>query len=165
MMADFIEKEGNVDYIFFFDRRTNNYVVDMRVIYDCDNELLPDLYAKGLVEEPMFVDFDDHAIFETIKPGLVVVREDSLIKYEKYLRCTLADEDYIYRILKDSSRDFLWLYHEIMQVETVYDIFMELYPQEKMTEVILPDKPHNESSWEPIFRDFLHTFLARSEEF
>ena len=50
-------------------------------------------------------------------------------------------------------------------METVYDIFMELYPQEKMTEVILPDKPHNESSWEPIFRDFLHTFLARSEEF
>lgn len=49
--------------------------------------------------------------------------------------------------------------------EAVYDILVECYPPEKLNEIILPDQKHHESAWEPIFRDFLHTFLNRREEF
>ena len=81
---------------------------------------------------------------------------------------------WITAVVRDKKMPFLYFYaggadeqEKLIahSMETVYDIFMECYPQEKMTEVILPDKPHNETSWEPIFKDFLHTFLARSEEF
>ena len=49
--------------------------------------------------------------------------------------------------------------------EAAYDALTELYPYDKMTEIILPDKPHNESAWADVFRDFLHTFLMRRAEF
>ena len=49
--------------------------------------------------------------------------------------------------------------------QAVYDAIAEFYPMERMNEVILFDKPHNESAWAPIFKDFLHTFLTRREEF
>ena len=49
--------------------------------------------------------------------------------------------------------------------ESVYDFMLECYPPEKMNAVILPENPHNETAWAEIFKDFLHTFLARREEF
>ena len=45
--------------------------------------------------------------------------------------------------------------------EQVYDTLSGLYPPEKLTEVLLPENPHNEKAWAPIFTDFLHTFLNR----
>ena len=74
----------------------------------------------------------------------------------------------------DENAPFLYIYsgaadpleQQICEVtEQVYDKLMECYPYEKMTQIILPDNPHNERSWAPIFRDFLHTFLTRKEEF
>ena len=50
-------------------------------------------------------------------------------------------------------------------VEWTYDILETCYPPEKLNEVILMDMPHHETAWEQIFKDFLHTFLARREEF
>ncbi len=35
------------------------------------------------------------------------------------------------------------------------------YPPERLKTVILPEKPHHESAWEEVFRDFLHIFLTR----
>jgi enterochelin esterase-like enzyme len=49
--------------------------------------------------------------------------------------------------------------------QAVYDAIAEFYPSERLNEVILFDQPHNESAWTPIFKDFLHTFLTRREEF
>lgn len=47
--------------------------------------------------------------------------------------------------------------------EAVYDILTEEgYPPELMNEVVMFDSKHNEEAWEPIFRDFLHTFLSRA---
>ena len=43
--------------------------------------------------------------------------------------------------------------------EAVCDILTELYPPELFTEIILFENKHNEAAWEPVFRDFLHTFL------
>ena len=45
-------------------------------------------------------------------------------------------------------------------VEWTYDILMECYPMHLLNEVVLFDQKHNESAWEPIFKDFLHTFLS-----
>ncbi len=44
-------------------------------------------------------------------------------------------------------------------VESTYDILQECYPFERMNEVILFENGHNEKAWEPIFGDFLHSFL------
>ena len=69
---------------------------------------------------------------------------------------------------------YLYLYSggegELEQVicrctEAVYDILSECCDPEKFSEVILPDQPHHESAWEMIFREFLHLFLLRREEF
>ena len=49
--------------------------------------------------------------------------------------------------------------------QAVYDSITEIYPAERLNEVILFDQPHNESAWATIFRDFLHTFLMRRAEF
>ena len=46
-------------------------------------------------------------------------------------------------------------------VEWTYDILSECYPPDMMTKIVLPEEKHHESAWEPIFRDFLHTFLNR----
>ena len=35
------------------------------------------------------------------------------------------------------------------------------YPPGRLKTVILPEKPHHESAWEEVFRDFLHIFLTR----
>ena len=45
--------------------------------------------------------------------------------------------------------------------EYVYDVLLKCCPPENLNEVILPDQPHHESAWQPMFRDFLHTFLDR----
>lgn len=49
--------------------------------------------------------------------------------------------------------------------QAVYDSITEFYPPERLNEVILFEKPHHESAWAPVFKDFLHTFLARRDEF
>ena len=48
-------------------------------------------------------------------------------------------------------------------VEWTYDILMECYPMHLLNEVVLFDQRHHESAWDPIFKDFLHTFLFGGE--
>ena len=55
--------------------------------------------------------------------------------------------------------------HIMGSVDETYDVLMDCYPMDKMTEVILPEQRHHESAWESIFKDFLHTFLIRGNEF
>ena len=50
-------------------------------------------------------------------------------------------------------------------VEQTYDILSECYPFDKLNEVVLFEEKHHESAWEPVFGDFLHTFLERRSEF
>ena len=49
--------------------------------------------------------------------------------------------------------------------EAVVEAISEFYPKEKLKVNILPDQPHHESAWTPVFKDFLHTFLTRREAF
>ena len=44
--------------------------------------------------------------------------------------------------------------------EATYDILMDCYPQHLLNEVILFENKHNEAAWEPVFQDFLHTFVS-----
>ena len=46
-----------------------------------------------------------------------------------------------------------------VSTEIVYDALVEFYPPERLNAVILPENPHHERAWAPVFRDFLHTFL------
>lgn len=46
-------------------------------------------------------------------------------------------------------------------VEKTYPLLEELLPAECLKKVIIPEAPHNEAAWEPVFKDFLHIFLTR----
>ena len=48
--------------------------------------------------------------------------------------------------------------------KAVVEAISEFYPKEKLKAKILPEQPHHESAWEPVFKDFLHTFLTRREK-
>ena len=48
-------------------------------------------------------------------------------------------------------------------VESTYDILTECWPAHLINEVVLFEEKHNEAAWEPVFRDFLHTFLFRAK--
>ncbi len=50
-------------------------------------------------------------------------------------------------------------------VEITYDMLTECYPLDKLNEVILLDQCHHEIAWEPMFKDFLHTFLTCRENY
>lgn len=40
-----------------------------------------------------------------------------------------------------------------------YSALKEIYPASFLRLVLLPEMPHHEVAWEPVFRDFLHLFL------
>lgn len=44
--------------------------------------------------------------------------------------------------------------------EFLYDVLTECYPLDMLNEVVLLDEKHHETAWEPIFKDFVHTFLS-----
>ena len=44
--------------------------------------------------------------------------------------------------------------------ESSYDVLKDLFPKSLLKKVIMPEQPHHEKAWEPIFRDFLHIFLS-----
>ncbi len=82
-------------------------------------------------------------------------------------------QNWILSVLK-SDTPYLYLYsggadeleQQIYQsTEQVYDILTEIYPPEKFYEVILFENKHCEAAWREIFKDFLHTFLTRRDEF
>ena len=41
----------------------------------------------------------------------------------------------------------------------VFELIKSVLPQDRVKEVISPEGIHNESAWEPVFKDFLHRFL------
>ena len=77
---------------------------------------------------------------------------------------SVIGEEPPYLYLYSGAGDFLE--QQICQsTEAVYDALLECYPPLKLNEVILMGAKHHESAWEPIFKDFLHTFLSRRETF
>lgn len=74
---------------------------------------------------------------------------------------------WIYSVLKENM-PYLYIYSGAgdrletaiyESVEWTYDILMECYPFDMLNEVVLFEEKHHETAWEPIFKDFLHTFL------
>ena len=66
---------------------------------------------------------------------------------------------YIYSGAGDKQEEIICRF-----TEEVCGFLTECYPPGGFCEVILPENIHHESAWEPIFTDFLHTFLTRKEE-
>ena len=50
-------------------------------------------------------------------------------------------------------------------VEQTYDILLECYPMHLLNEIVMLEQKHHETAWEPVFRDFLHIFLLRRNDF
>ncbi len=51
------------------------------------------------------------------------------------------------------------------KAKPVFDYLKEKRPKKAVKEVIQSDAIHNESAWEPIFKDFLHIFLTEGKKF
>lgn len=45
--------------------------------------------------------------------------------------------------------------------ERVCAFMRGIYPPELLHTVIMPEQPHHESAWEPVFGELLHLFLSR----
>lgn len=100
----------------------------------------PDRFGAGGVLSPAFMAYAPHDL-------------------EKWIRSHIgADLPYLY--LYSGGEAGL---EEMIRIgtETVDGILKSFYPSSLLNTVILPDKPHHESAWEPVFRDFLHIFLTR----
>ena len=74
---------------------------------------------------------------------------------------------WIHSVLRE-EKPFLYIYtgageeleRDICQsVEWTNRILDACYPKQLLKQVIMPEKIHHETAWEPVFRDFLHLFL------
>ncbi len=82
-------------------------------------------------------------------------------------------ENWLKNQLKDNM-PYLYIYtgagdeleeHICQSVEQTYEMLLSWYPSQKLNEIIIPEYRHHETAWEPMFKDFLHTFLFRRNEF
>lgn len=98
---------------------------------------------------------DDFSFAGVFSPAFLLYSEDDM---RRWIYSSLRENlPYLY-IYTGAGDD---LEQRIFQsVEQTYDILMECYPMNLLSEVVLLDKKHRESAWEPIFADFLHTFLT-----
>lgn len=95
-----------------------------------------------------------------LSPAFVIYSPEDM---ENWIHSKLKEPTpylYIYSGAGDDQEKLIY-----RSVEWTYEILEECYPPEKLNEVILFEMPHYETAWEQIFRDFLHTFLERREEF
>ena len=102
----------------------------------------PELFCAGGVFSPAFMYFD---------PADIVAFTNKRMQPDMPLL-------YIYTGAGGPMEKMIY-----QSTEAVYDGLSEFYPPEKLVEVALPDQPHHEKAWEPIFRDFLHSFLNRTD--
>ena len=103
---------------------------------------------------------DKYCAAGVFSPAMMMFTPDDL---RKWINSKLTDNMpylYIYTGAGDPLEQDIY---EITEI--TYDILTECYPLEKLNEVVLLENRHHESAWEPIFGDFLHTFLTRREEF
>ena len=104
----------------------------------------PDTFCMGGVFSPAFVLY----VRDDLEKW---VREKASAKGEKpfvYLYCGKGDP---------MEQQFS------MGMEFVYGILGECYQNDKIKNVVIPECKHHETAWEPIFKDFLHTFLSRNK--
>ncbi|MBQ7522082.1 MAG: hypothetical protein IJU14_04285 [Clostridia bacterium] len=98
---------------------------------------------------------DVFCISGVFSPVFFFFRQDDL---KKWVQSKLQENMpylYIYTGGGDELEKQIW-----QSVEQTYDnILIECYPVDKLNEIIMPEYRHHESAWEPIFKDFLHTFL------
>lgn len=93
-------------------------------------------------------------------PAMILFTPDDI---EKWVHKKLVDKmPYLYIYTGAGDKLEKNIYHA---TESMYDILTECYPPELLNEVVLLENKHHESAWEPIFKDFLHTFLTRRNEF
>lgn len=94
-----------------------------------------------------------------LSPAFLLYREDDMRRWIYERLGGAMPYLYIYTGAGDDLEQRIF-----ESVEQTYDILTECYPPQLLNEIVLFEQPHHESAWEPIFRDFLHTFLARRGE-
>lgn len=91
-------------------------------------------------------------------PAFLLYRAEDMCDW--IMRQTGGDVPYLYLYTGAGDR----MENDIYQnTDEIYDRLLELgYPCELLNEVVMLTYRHQESAWEEIFRDFLHTFLTRA---
>lgn len=93
-------------------------------------------------------------------PAFPLYAETDLLRWITTKLCAQPPYLYFYTGAGDDLEQTIF-----ESTEAVYDFMTECYPPSLLNEVVLLENRHHESAWESVFRDFLHTFLARREEF
>lgn len=94
------------------------------------------------------------AFIGAFSPAFLLYSEES---WRKYLLSKITD-DMPYLYIYTGAQDLDALIYP--SVEMVYDLLFETgYPLNRLNEVVLFEKGHNEAAWREIFPDFLHTAL------
>ena len=89
-------------------------------------------------------------------PAFVLYAAEDIVRWTASKLCENAPYLYFYSGSGDHLESRIF-----ESTEAVYDALIEFYPPECLNEIILPEEPHHEKAWSEVFRDFLHTFLAR----
>lgn len=91
-------------------------------------------------------------------PAFLLYSEGDMRRWILSKLCAEPPYLYIYTGAGDDLENRIF-----QSVEPTYDTLMECYPPDLLNEVVLFDEKHNESAWQKIFPDFLHTFLNNAE--
>lgn len=101
---------------------------------------------------------DKFSIIGAFSPAFLLYTREDLQKYLAEKMC--EDMPYLY-LFSGAGDELEALIFE--STEMMYELLPEMgYPYDKMCEILLLEKQHNEKTWKEIFPDFLHTFLAQN---
>ena len=81
---------------------------------------------------------------------------------EAWIRTKAAQEDPAYMYMYVGGSDEL---EKTLAVdfERVCGVMEDCYPESLLKKVVVPENRHHESSWRPIFKDFMHIFLENAD--
>ena len=93
-------------------------------------------------------------------PNITMYSKEDIKKW--ILSKTEKNKPYLYMYMGNGDDMEKHLYPAFV---TASEKIKEIYPKELLKIIIKEDGKHNEAEWEPIFRDFLHEFLATEINF
>jgi hypothetical protein len=101
------------------DKIGNRKVVDFRLIYDADSELILDFYSDAIVKESSAILGYSKSYFYKIDTGLVAININDLSEYNDNLRSALNNTEHIFRILNSQMQSLLMLKQESLKFEQI----------------------------------------------
>ncbi len=89
-------------------------------------------------------------------PAFVYYIEEDLIGWTRSKMHSIGEVPFLYMYMGGADK-FEQLFEGSFEKTT--GVLEECWPKNKLKKVVMPEKPHHESAWTPVFKDFLNIFL------